>query len=144
MKPKFSTAYLDRLFSPGQYMNLVEISSLLCGSEVYESTKDDYGLTPHLFLLVESLSWFAHSRRSGAWTYFEVTPHARQALMFSLLEAEAPAGFAQQYSIGMQKWQDEAAMKQLDRWMEEHDVENNHWLWRLAEAQRASFLRMII
>jgi hypothetical protein len=144
MRPQFSAAYLDALFTPGKYENLCEIVALIEGSETFDREVDNYGLGSHLFILVESLVWFAQSVRSGAWTYFEVTPRARQLRMLAALDTLAPEGFAEHYKTGMEMWQDEFAMLQLDRWMEEHDDENNQWLWRLAHEQRSAVLKTVV
>lgn len=140
---RFAPAYLEALFSPGKYENLVEIASLLQASSSFSAQKDDYGLGIYLFALVESLTWFAQSLRSGAWTYFESTPIPRQDRMCSSLAVLAPPGFAEQYKLGATRWRDQVAMRDLDRWMEKHDDENNLWLWRLAQEQRASVLRYV-
>ena len=143
MKPKFSPRYLETLFTPSRYENLVEISSFLSGSVSFATEKEDYGLELPLFALIEGLAWFAQSMRSGAWTYFESTPTERQGRMLEALESLAPDGFAAHYALGMSSWQDEVAMRKLDNWVEEHDSENNKWLWRIAEAHRTQWLRAV-
>jgi hypothetical protein len=143
MKPQFSPAYLESLFTPGRYENLVEISSFLSGSASFAPEREDYGLELPLFAFVESLAWFAQSVRSGAWTYFEATPTKRQARMREALESLAPAGFAAHYALGMSSWREEVAMRQLDNWLEQHDSENNKWLWHHLETHRAQWLRAV-
>jgi len=143
MNPPFSPGYLESLFTPGRYENLVEISSILSGSASFAPAREDYGLELPLFAFIEGLAWFAQSLRSGAWTYFEATPTERQSRMLEALKSLAPAGFAAHYAFGMSSWRDEVAMRQLDNWLEEHDSENNNWFWRVAEAHRAQWLRAV-
>ncbi|MBI2837560.1 MAG: hypothetical protein HYX75_04560 [Acidobacteria bacterium] len=142
MKPKFSRPYLDKLFSSAEYSQLVELSGILCGSEIFDPDEPDYGFPTPVFVLVESLVWFAQASRSGVWSYFEATPMARQQAMLRALEREAPGGFALQYAMGMRDWQVKTRMKKVERWMKAHEEENNFWLWRLAWAHRASIERI--
>lgn len=143
MQLKLSQAYLAALFTPGSYGNLVEISTLLCGSSQFSPEKGDYGLNVQLFLLVEGLAWFAQSTRSGACTYFEATDPKRQTFMLAALKADGPEAFAQQYAFGAAHWRDKEAMEQLDQWMGEMDYENNNWLWRVAQNQQSQFLQVV-
>jgi hypothetical protein len=132
MKPRFSQQYLATLFQPGGYEKLAEIAALLCGSDVYDQQATDYGLGAKLFLLVEGLHWFAAANRSGSVTYFESSRADRQRLMLTELQAEAPPGFATHYELGINQWEEPAAMRQLDAWLDSHDQAGHIWLWALA------------
>ena len=127
--PKFSQAYLDSLFSSRDYCKLVELSGYL--QDGLSRGDPTYGYPQPVFVFLESLIWFAQAIRSGALTYYEATPKARQDAMLDALEREAPRGFATHYSLGMQGWQDERKIEIVDLWIEGHDEENNRWLWRL-------------
>jgi hypothetical protein len=138
--PKFSRAYMDALFSSHDNSKLVELSGYL--QEGLNRGDPTYGYPQAVFVFMESLLWFAQAIRSGAWTYYEATPRARQQAMLRALEGEAPAGFATHYSLGMQNWQDESRIGVVDTWIEDHDEDNNRWLWRLANEHRATFERL--
>jgi hypothetical protein len=138
--PKFSQGYLDALFSSRDYGKLVEPSGYL--QEGLSRSDPTYGYPRPVFVLVESLLWFAQAIRSGAWTYYEATPRARQDAMLCALESDAPKDFATHYALGMQNWQDEGKIGVVDVWIENHDEDNNRWLWDLVNAHRATFERL--
>jgi hypothetical protein len=137
MKPLFSSSYLDSLFASCDYGKLIELSGLIYGSPAYHSDIPNYGLPVPAFIFVESLLWFAQAIRSGTWTYFEATPVARQEAMRSGLERMAPAAYAMNFTLGMRNWQDPERMDQVDRWIEAHEEENTHWLWRMVNEHRS-------
>jgi hypothetical protein len=142
MRPRYSAAYWDSLFSLGRYEGLVSISQALCTAPTFSIEAAEYGLARPAFLFVEGLSWFAQATRSGVRTYFEATPATRQAAMLEALEASAPKGFAAQYGTGMRDWMNASEMEQLDRWIQSHDTQNNSWLWSIAEQHRGVFEHM--
>lgn len=139
MTPKASPAYLDARLQSGQYEDLAELSRLLSTADSFHLSADDYGLAMPLFVFIESMSWFAQAIRSGTWTYFEATSTARQAAMYKALESLAPTNFAKSYALGMSEWRNPDAMQHLDRWIEEHDTENNRWLSQLAQSHRSEW-----
>ena len=139
---KFSQRYLDALFTPSDYGRLAEISSILCGCDSYEPEKPNYGFDTQTFVFVESLLWFAQAQRSGVWTYFEATPTQRKEAMLEALQAIAPKEYPEYYALGMKVWNDEGKIKVVDTWMQNHDEENNRFLWRLATKHRASIERL--
>ncbi len=116
MKSSVTRSYLDGLFA---------------------SRDSTYGLPRALFLFVESLAWFAQGLRSGVWTYFEATPSVRQQEMLAALGDLAPKGFDEQYGAGMRGWAEPDQAAAVDRWLAQSDEENNAFLWRLAEQNRA-------
>lgn len=142
MNPKFSSAYWDALYSSEDYNKLAELSSSLCGSQAFKGDEPDYGFPQPVFVFVESLLWFAHANRSGVWTYYEATPSSRQQAMLRALESEAPDEFAAHYGLGMREWQDGEKIKFVDEWMQDHDAENNRWLWRLVNKHRPTLERL--
>jgi hypothetical protein len=142
MRLKFSQSYLDALFSSPDYGKLVELSLYLHGAEGYSRNEASYGYPQPVFVFVESLVWFAQAIRSGVWTYYEVTPRTRQDAMLSALQCEAPSGFSEHYSLGMRDWQDKAKIRVVDAWMQDHEEDNNRWLWRLVNEHRAVIERL--
>ena len=136
MKPRYSSNYLDRLFSSDAYEDLVQISSLLCATDRFSSSENDYGLPEPLFVFVETLAWFAQSWRSGAWTYYEATPLTRQTAMHRALEGAANPALAQCYAEGMQKWRDPEAMHTVDDWMQRQHDDVMGWLRGLVRTNR--------
>jgi hypothetical protein len=138
--PKFSQAYLDSLFPSRDYSKLVELSGYL--QDGVDRSEPTYGYPQPVFVFLESLIWFAQAMRSGALTYYEAAPKARQDAMLDALEREAPSGFATHYALGMKGWQDERRIELVDLWMERHDEENNRWLWRLVNEHRDTFERL--
>jgi hypothetical protein len=138
--PKFSQGYLDALFASRDYSKLVELSGYL--QEGLNHGDPTYGYPQPVFVFLESLLWFAQAIRSGAWTYYEATPRARQDAMLCALESDAPKGFATHYALGTQNWQDDGKIGIVDVWIENHDEDNNRWLWRLAIEHRATFERL--
>jgi hypothetical protein len=132
--PKFSQAYLDTLFASPDYSKLVELSGYLQDGLI--RSEPTYRYPRPAFVFLESLFWFAQAIRSGALTYYEATPKARQDAMLDALESEAPQGVATHYALGMQSWQDEQRIEVVDLWIESHDEENNTWLWRLVNEHR--------
>jgi hypothetical protein len=137
MNSLVTRSYVDGLFSNRDYDGLVWLSSAICGSSAFDLRLPTYGLPRTLFLFVESLAWFAQGLRSGAWTYFEGTPSVRQQEMLAALGDLAPKGFGKQYSAGMRGWADAAQAAVVDKWLQQSDDENNAFLWRLAEQNRA-------
>jgi hypothetical protein len=137
MKSSVTRSYADGLFANQDYDGLVWLSSMLCGSRGFNLQSPTYGLPRALFLFVESLGWFAQGLRSGVWTYFEATPPVRQQEMLAALSDLAPKGFDEQYSAGMRGWADAAQAAAVDTWLAQSDEENNAFLWRLAEQNRA-------
>jgi hypothetical protein len=138
--PKFSQAYLDTLFSSPDFSKLVELCGYL--QDGLNRSEPGYGYPQPAFVFLESLLWFSQAIRSGAWTYYEATPRARQDAMLRALEREAPRGFATHYALGMQNWQDERKIGVVDAWIEKHDEDNNLWLWRLVNQHRATIERL--
>jgi len=133
-----SPAYLDTLCKAREYEGLNWISAALCGSPSFDEMHATYGLPKPLFLLVESLAWFAQGVRSGARTYFEATPLERQQAMLEMLKREDfPADFAERYAFGASNWQDSKHLASLDTWLDRNDETNNQILWRLVERNRA-------
>jgi hypothetical protein len=94
--PKFSQAYLDTLFSSPDFSKLVELCGYL--QDGLNRSEPGYGYPQPVFVFLESLLWFSQAIRSGAWTYYEATPRARQDAMLRALEREAPRGFAAHYA----------------------------------------------
>jgi len=140
---KFSSRYWDALFKSRDYLQLVDLSSALCGGPAFRADATEYGLPREAFTFVESLLWFAQAWRSSVWTYFESTPPARQAAMLNALETyPAPSGFAEHYALGMRNWQDADAIDPVDQWIGSHDGENNSWLWLVATENRALLERL--
>jgi len=137
---KFSQAYLNSLFSSHDYSNLVELFGYL--QDGLSRDEPTYGYPEPAFLVLESLIWFAQANRSGALTYYEAAPKARQDAMLDALEREAPTGFATYYALGMQGWRDERTIEIVDLWIESHDEENNRWLWRLVNEHRGMIERL--
>ena len=137
---KFSQTYLDSLFASLDYGKLVELSGYL--QDGIRRSEPTYGYPEPVFVFLESLIWFAQAMRSGALTYFEATPKARQDAMLRALEREAPQGFATYYALGMQGWQDERKIEIVDLWMESHDEEGHHWLCRLVNEHRDTIERL--
>jgi len=138
--PKFSQAYLDALFSSRDYDKLAELAGYLQGG--LSLGDPTYGCSRPVFAFLESLLWFAQAIRSGVWTYYEATPRARQDAMLGALESLAPEGFATHYALGMRSWQDERTIGVVDAWIENHDEDNNRWLWSLVDEHRATFARL--
>jgi hypothetical protein len=136
MSSKYSSAYWDSLFGSRNYEGLVRISEALCAAPEFSIEKAEYGLSRAAFMFVEGLCWFAQSARSGVWTYFEATPDARQVAMLEALGECAPEGFAVRYATGMHHGTNESEMKKLDRWIKDHDAQNNIWLWSVAKQHR--------
>lgn len=139
MKPRISTAYLEKLLTSGSYEALIEVLALLEGSGLYNRQLVDYGLGTALFVFAESLLWFAHGTRSGAITYFEVASLERQELMERELSELAPPDFAAAYVAGKNMWRDSLPFDSLDLWMERNDERNNHWLSSLIRQHRGAF-----
>jgi len=139
---KFSQRYLDAIFTTSECGRLAEISSILCGCGSYEPKQPDYGFDSQTFVFVESLLWFSQALRSGVWTYFEATPRQRQEAMREALRSIAPKEFSEYYALGMEVWKDENKIKVVDTWMQDHDDENNRFLWRLITEHRASIERL--
>lgn len=130
-------SYINRVFQDADYQGLVWLTSWICAADAFDMNAADYGLSQPLFVLVEGLSWFAHSARSGVITYFEATPPERQTAMLQALEAEgAPDQFAEKYRLGMNTWKNPTKAAELDRWLDENDEANNRYLWSLARAHR--------
>jgi hypothetical protein len=132
-----STPYLDRLCADRDYEGLARISSILCGSDRFNPTDPTYGLPDQAFCLVERLAWFAQGTRSGAWTYFEATPLARQSAMLSALSADAlHPDFAEQYNFGVHEWRVPSRSAMLDRWLDANDDLNKRIAWQTVAANR--------
>ncbi len=144
MKPKFSIAYLARLFEPGDHQRLAEINAILRGSDVI-SDAADYGLSQKLFLFCEGIDFFAQSNRSGAWTYFEAVPHARQLAFAKAARAECSVlkELPEMYEFGSKNWRDPEVMCKLDRWIEQNESASDAWLWQLVAEEREEFLRVV-
>lgn len=132
-----SPQYLDRLCTDRDYEGLAWISAVVCDCQRFDPSDPTYGLPIPAFCLVERLAWFAQGVRSGAWTYYEATPLARQRAMVSALDADAihPA-FAEQYSLGMREWRSPSQMATLDEWLDRNDEANNRIVWEIVAANR--------
>jgi hypothetical protein len=137
---KYSSRYWDTLFNSRKYGQLVELSGALCCSTVFEQADTKYGLPSAAFMFVEDLLWFAQGNRSGVWTYFDATPALRQSAMLNALEnGGAPPEFALHYALCMQNRTSPDVVARVDAWIRAHDQENNDWLWRVAQENRALF-----
>jgi hypothetical protein len=144
MKPRYSTAYLNRLFSSDAYQDLSQLSSILCATDRFSQGESDYGLPQPLFVFVECLHWLAMSWRSGsAWTYYEATPRSRQEAMYQGLDALAAPELARRYAEGMEYWRDPQARRALDVWMKQHDADATPWLHSLVRANRATIEQLM-
>jgi hypothetical protein len=139
---RYSLEYVDRLLDGRDYGELADLSSHVCGSAQFELSAADYGLPLSAFVFVESLLWMAMAVRSGAQTYFEAAPHARQVRMLDALREHAPAEYATWYSRGMTDWRDELQMDLHDRWVAANEEGANQWLRGLANANRDVFVEL--
>ena len=143
MPPKFATAYVDRLLADSTYESLAELSSAICSSARFNAELRDYGLPRFAFLFVETLLWFAQGERSGAWTYYEATPQARQDAMLDTLRRDAPEEFSSWYERGMHDWSDEIRIAAVDTWIEAHGEATYRWLRALAANNRVTLLELV-
>ena len=139
---KFSQTYLDDLFSPDEYGKLAEISALICGSDSFNPEEPDYGLDGKTFAFIECLLWFAQGLRSGVWTYYEATPPERQHAMLSALKETSPSAFATYYALGMETWEDEDKITEVDDWLRNEDEKNHANLWHLVTSHRESIQQL--
>jgi hypothetical protein len=89
-----------------------------------------------VFVVIECLNWMAQSGRSGAMTYYEAAPAARQSAMKLALDELAYPHLSGAYEGGMWNCHDEAAMPAVDDWVRSHEYAVTHWLWSLANAHR--------
>ena len=130
---RFGLEYIQRLLESSDYMDLVQLSGIVCASSKFSSTVPDYNLPPPLFVFVETLCWFAQAIRSGVWTYHEATPQPRQEATLKALRDFAPPDFAEQYQRGMAEWKDPEQIQAVDEWIEANDEKYNRWLrdWAL-------------
>lgn len=133
---RYTDAYIDRLLARSDFETLVELQCILWGSAKRAADDPQYGFSGALFAFVECLSWFSQSIRSGAWTYYETTPKERQEAMHAQLQRLAPAEFADQYRRGINHWQDQETMKDVDRWISENESTCNDWLFSLVLQNR--------
>jgi hypothetical protein len=70
---KYAVEYIDRLMAEATYLDLVNLSSVICSSGRFKTTLRDHGLPQFAFLFAETLLWFAQANRSGVCTYYEPT-----------------------------------------------------------------------
>lgn len=111
---KIAPDYLDSTFHDATYDGLAWLSSSICAAEIFDINDAGYGLPQPLFVVVEGLSWFAQSVRSGVTTYFEATPFERQRMMLHALEKEgAPDEMTAKYRSGMTGWKEPASAADL-------------------------------
>ena len=133
---RFSDTYIDRLLASGKYDALVELQGIFWGWPGLVSDHPRYGLPPAVFAFVETLNWFSQAIRSGAWTYFEVTPTERQLAMFAELQRIGPPEFADQYKQGSEHWRVQEKMRDLDRWFSANEPVCDQWLFDLLRQNR--------
>jgi hypothetical protein len=136
MKPSVTRSYVNGLIATRDDDELDWLSSAVCGCDQFDFQAPMYGLPKALFLFVESVSWFAQGLRSGMWTYFEAKSPMQQQEMLAALRDLAPAGFAEQYAIGMKVRTDAAQIAEVDEWLDQNDERNNAFLWQLLEQNR--------
>lgn len=142
MPRKYAISYIDRLLEGDSYDDLVQLSSAICSSPRFASAAPDYGLPTFAFLFVEVLCWFAQSIRSGANTYYEATPIARQDALAAALRTHAPPAFAEFFERGMTTWRDESEIDAVNMWIDVNDDAANTWLRRLAKDHRGALLEL--
>ncbi len=133
---RFSDTYIDCLLASGKYDALVELQSIFWCWPGLASDQPRYGLPPTVFTFVETLNWFSQAIRSGAWTYFEVTPNERQMSMFAALQRIGPPKFADQYQFGIEHWRAQEKMRDLDRWISDNESICDQWLFDLLRQNR--------
>lgn len=134
--PRLSDTYIDRLLASGKYDALVELQNIFWGWPGLASDHPQYGLPPAVFAFVETLNWFSQAIRSGAWTYFEVTPKERQIAMLEGLQQIAPPEFADQYRHGIEHWRVQEKMRDLDLWISNSESICDQWLFDLLHQNR--------
>lgn len=143
MSAAISTHYLERLCEIRDYDGLAWICAVLSGSDRFNADDPTYGFPDPAFNFLERLAWFAQGTRSGAWTYFEATPPARQHAMLSILRHDTHhADFSAQYAFGMENWKEPSSMKALDEWLDANDDRNNALCWQIICSQRDIFQRL--
>ncbi|WP_409303171.1 hypothetical protein [Pseudomonas sp. KCJK8993] len=135
MRAVYSAAYVDQLIDSRSYEAMAMLGAHM-EAAAPAPDQPDLGLPPVLFVYLEALTWFAQSVRSGAWTYFEATPHARQQAMRAGLLALGCDRWLERYVFGMDHWTDEASMAELDRWIDASEPEQASWLLQLLDTQR--------
>lgn len=135
-----SDSFVADLFHEPDLHKLAQISALACGSPAFDEDATDFALPARLFVFVAALGWLPQALRSGSVAWFESTPVARQRLLQERLALDAMPGLADRYATSMARWSDAAAMQDVDRWLDEHEREIDHWLARLALAARADFV----
>ncbi|POA50825.1 MULTISPECIES: hypothetical protein [unclassified Pseudomonas] len=135
MRAVYGTAYVDQLIDSRSYEAMAMLGAHM-EAAAPAPDQPDLGLPPPLFVYLEALTWFAQSVRSGAWTYFEATPHPRQQAMRDNLLALDCDGWRERYVFGMDHWDDEASMAELDRWIDASEPEQESWLLQLLDTHR--------
>ena len=133
---RFTDTYIDRLLASGKYEALVELQGIVWGWSGLATHHPQYGLPPAVFAFVETLNWFSQAIRSGAWTYFEATPTERQMAIFAGLQRLGPPEFAEQYKHGIEQWQVQEEMRDLDRWVSANESVCDQWLFDLLRQNR--------
>jgi hypothetical protein len=133
---RFSVQHVEGILAGDDYRQLAELSAMLCGSARFSHAAPDYGLPPPAFVFVEALCWFAQASRSGAWTYYEVTPRSRQDLMSRALLTYAPPDYGIWYERGMVDWECEERMQAVDEWIRANEAYAERWLRELAVDNR--------
>jgi hypothetical protein len=128
---KFGQAYLEGLFSAPDLSKFVEINGYLVGSDAYDRSQPTYGFPVAVFVFKQSLICFSQSIRSGAWTFYEATPPARQEAMFRELKEHAPEELAAQYARGMKDWRNRSKIARVDQWIRAREDVCHHWFWDL-------------
>ena len=58
--------------------------------------------------------------------------------MLEALRELGPAGFAEQYGLGMGEWTNVEQAAGVDKWLWQNEHTNNAFLWQLAEQNRAA------
>ncbi|CAM4009923.1 hypothetical protein [Saccharibacillus endophyticus] len=118
---KYAATYLDRYFdSIEEYGSKVELMTLAKtgGAAMSESA--------WIRGIGELMNWQAMSERSGVWTYYEsVNPQAAETTVLWLESLDGSEGFAL-YAQGLNRYEDQILMEQIDHWIEEHrtDIDN--------------------
>jgi len=133
MKATFHPEYVHRLLQNEDILGL---------HRLFIALGIDRQLPDSCLIFSSVLTWIS-ATRSGAWTYYEATsPTKQQALLDSLTNHQTLKFLAEQYQFGMENWQTENALNDLDRRLDQNEKRIHQLLIEAVKEDEETLVRL--
>lgn len=114
---KYTKNYIDNYFhNIHEYSSMAELFLI-----AYGELKEQNNLPDWFVELREMMNWQSQSNRSGVWTYYEIVNNSSATTLIGKLKGKEEIEILPIYKMGLNKYNDETIMEQIDKWISENE-----------------------